>query len=87
MKTYSPFHLIPEESRAVAQDVEKQAAQMNISDENLREYVNTFLKVYRSTLEQFFSALTPVIPFYVSYPFETFLLRMGNNGVITRLWH
>jgi len=57
MKTYSPFHLTPEESIAAAQDFEKQVAQMKISDENLREYVRTFLKSYRSTLEQFFSAL------------------------------
>jgi hypothetical protein len=82
MKIYTPFHLISEESRQEVQDFNEQAAQMDVSDENLKDYVVAFHRVYRSTLEQFFQPLTPFIPFYTSYPFETLVLRIGNNGMI-----
>lgn len=82
MKVYPPNQKTLEESQEDSKDFREQASQMNVSDETLKEYVQVFLKYYRETLETHFPRLAPTIPFYAHYPFETMILRVGNNGVI-----
>jgi hypothetical protein len=81
MDIYSPSHLTPYESDTRMQDFNERVAQMNISDETIQEYIETFFDSYRKTIEQFFLNLAPSIPFYSRYPFETYILRLGTNGV------
>lgn len=82
MEIFSPFHLISEETQSESDNFQEDVREMNVSDETLEEYIDIFLANYRSTLEKFFSYLSPLIPFYAQHPFETFILRLGNNGVI-----
>lgn len=82
MKVYPPNQKTLEESQEDSKNFNERAAQMDVSDQTLMEYVQVFLQQYRKTLEDHFSSLAPAIPFYAHYPFETMILRVGNNGVI-----
>lgn len=82
MNIYSPFLLTPDESHERMKSFDELVSRMNVSDENLINYVQAFFESYRATLEQFFNGIAPSIPFYANHPFETFILRLGPNGII-----
>jgi hypothetical protein len=82
MEIFSPFHIVPEESRVLAQNFQQLVERMNVSDQALTDYVRAMIETYRSTLEQFFPKIASSIPFYAEYPFETLILRIGPNGVM-----
>jgi hypothetical protein len=82
MRIYSPHELTQEESLRWVEEWADQVEQMRVNDETLRDYVATYLAVYRSTLEEFFPDLAPLIDFYSRYPFRSLVLRLGPNGVI-----
>jgi restriction endonuclease len=82
MEVYSAFHMTLEESKELAKRVQEETEAVDVSDENLRSFVELFLKHYRETLERFFPNVAPLIPFYAYYPYETKVLRLGPNGVI-----
>jgi hypothetical protein len=77
MKIYSPFTLGPEEIDLRSHNTDEP---LDLSDDTLRSYVETFLASYRSTLEEFFDAFRAYIPFYAEFPFETKVLRLGTAG-------
>jgi hypothetical protein len=81
MKAYSPLHLSPEESRKYAEEFRTKSALMDFTDSDLEHYIAEYFATYRATIEEFFPRKAPFIPFYASYPFETVIVRINNNGV------
>lgn len=82
MEVYSPFEKTREESNQYFAGLRQRADQMNVSDETLAEYIRVYFESYREIIEGFFPAFVPFIPLYSNYPYETLILRLGNNGVI-----
>lgn len=82
MDVYPPSHLTLEESQGLAADFNKKAKEMKVSDEDLIKYIKMFFAVFRETIDKYFSELADNIYMYASYPFETKIVRIGNNGVI-----
>jgi len=79
---YAPSALTPQESEEYRREVDERAAMFAVSDEQFVEYVRAFLVRYRHTLDTFFPTIAPHIPLYTRYPFESFVLRLGDRGAI-----
>lgn len=83
MKVLSPFQATQEESERMAIDFRTRVAQMNVSDDQLRHYVRTYFEAFRETVEKYLPSVASSMPFYANYPFETVIVRIGNNGIMT----
>lgn len=82
MKVNGPFQATEKESQEFAEDWHDQVSKMNVPNETLEQYVETFLDRYREVMSQFFPKLAVLIPFYTQYPFLVSIVRLGPNGVI-----
>ncbi|WP_136513934.1 restriction endonuclease [Geomonas edaphica] len=82
MKSYPPSHVDP---RAAASDdllSDAPAGYAPPSNETLVLYVERYWQFYRESVEQYFGDVANALSLYASYPYESTVVRLGENGVI-----
>ncbi len=82
MQVLRPGETTREEWEAREQERDATFVNVQITDDQLRAYADHRFLVFRQTLEQYFPTLAQYVPAYVEHPFDTYVLKLGEHGII-----
>lgn len=78
---YPPYYQLPCEPSD--HEAEQRAIeQMNVSNDQLRIFIEAYFAAYRSVVDEFFAPLASSLSLYANAPFHTFVVRFGPNGIV-----
>ena len=82
VEVYRPNHWTLEESQKSMSLFKERVEQMQVSDGDLKQYIEAYFSSFRSTVDEFFPQVAKSLALYAGAPFHTTVVRLGPNGVI-----